>query len=158
MPSLSNSIKILCGLIFLWTTPFSCIYLIALAIAIVISLNDCKLSLPTNFVSNLPLLNKYCFKSYSKSFTRKSFLKCGNHIFQEYMNKSYTEFYTYIESSGKGMNDFGNEHYCQTGTYNENKTNYYLLYAYLENADQMTNYEDKILINFPKLIEQLENV
>ena len=81
-------------------------------------------------------------------FTRKSFLKCGNHIFQEYMNKSYTEFYTYIESSGKGMNDFGNEHYCITGTYNENKTNYYLLYAYLENADQMTNYEDKILINF----------
>ena len=84
----------------------------------------------------------------------------------EDMYKSYTTFnssgtYIFLESTGKSMNDFGNERYCRNSGIEKkignNKTinindeiapNYYILQAYLDNATQMTNEEDDKFYSF----------
>ena len=84
--------------------------------------------------------------------------KCLDEMYKSYKIFNSSGTYIFLESSGKGMNDFGNEHYCwHSGIKNHNgsKTiekiinpNYYILQAYLDNATQMTNDEDNLFVSF----------
>ena len=83
---------------------------------------------------------------------------CLEKMYDSYVTFNSSGTYVFLESSGKSMNDFGNEHYClHSGVTNENKTilinetidpNYYILQAFLDNATEMTNEEDNKFYSF----------
>ena len=130
------------------------------------------------FYKNSSFLEYYLIKTIYPNYTEFSpnfILNLLNYVFdfwdgtkflpREYMyNKNFTkcilsfkfeqlfelsDFRAYFEGSGKHMNDLGNEQYCinYNKTYNSN-ISYYLVLAYLEHPEKLTNNEDKQIIYF----------
>ena len=78
---------------------------------------------------------------------------CLSKIYDAYKYYNSTGTLVFLESTGKSMNDFGNEHYCLRNeiTFNDSHKilpNYYIFQAKLENASRMTNQEDFNLVEF----------
>ena len=95
----------------------------------------------------------------SSLFFDSDLFTCLENMYDSYVIFNSSGTYIFLESSGKGMNDFGNEHYCRHSGIiekNENKSsidkiikpNYYILQAYLDNATKMTNDEDHLFVSF----------
>ena len=83
----------------------------------------------------------------SSYILNKNLLECVNsisNISNEDFNKSYVMF---IESSGKYLNDLGNEYYCKSEG-QDLKAEYYIFEAYFSNVTNLTNDEDKSLLVF----------
>ena len=90
----------------------------------------------------------------------KDLFKCLDDMYNSYITFNSSGTYVFLESTGKLMNDFGNERYCRhSGIMKkvDNKTidikdnimpNYYILQAYLDNATEMTNEEDNKFYSF----------
>mgnify|MGYP006988920716 CR=1 FL=1 len=80
---------------------------------------------------------------YNKNFTKCILSFKFEQLFE------LSDFRAYFEGSGKHMNDLGNEQYCinYNKTYNSN-ISYYLVLAYLEHPEKLTNNEDKQIIYF----------
>ena len=56
-----------------------------------------------------------------------------------------------LESTGKHLNDLGNEHYCinkETLNTSQISTDYFLIQSYFENGESLTNEEDKSFLEF----------
>ena len=85
----------------------------------------------------------------SKYMYNSNFTKCLLSFHFEHLFNN-TEFRTYFEGSGKHMNDLGNEQYCivRSNIKGQNKLEYYLVLAYLEHPEKLSNDEDKNIIYF----------
>ena len=102
------------------------------------------------FISEFWIETKFIPSSY---IFNSNFSKCVDSLNLSYFFE-FTPFRVYFEGSGKHMNDLGNEQYCINSDENSNnnstnnKLNYYLVLAYLEHPNNLTNDEDKIIIDF----------
>lgn len=111
-----------------------------------------------------PEFENNLIKFISEFWTETKFIP-SSYIFNQNVSKcinsinlsnlfEFSPFRIYFEGSGKHINDLGNEQYCINSNENsnnnstKNKLDYYLVLAYLEHPNNLTNDEDKIIINF----------
>jgi hypothetical protein len=78
---------------------------------------------------------------------------CLGKMYSAYEHYNSSGTLVFIESTGKSMNDFGNEHYCHRNEISNNdpfkiNPNYYIFKAKVDNASKMTNQEDYNLVEF----------
>ena len=121
------------------------------------TINSKYIDFSPNFINNL---FKYISEFWNETkflpnsyILNSDFLTCINSINVPKLFEM-NSFPIYFEGSGKRMNDLGNEQYCinsneySNNNSTKNKLDYYLILAYLEHPGNLTNEEDKKIINF----------
>ena len=78
--------------------------------------------------------------------TNRNFSACVNAFTQSIGDNFDAGIIIFIESTGKYLNDLGNEYYCTSkiNTIGE----YYILESYFDSTEELTNYEDVPLLEF----------
>ena len=83
----------------------------------------------------------------SSYIINKNLWECFNSITEIPINDPNNTILTFIESTGKYLNDLGNEYYCKSDS-KKTKAEYYIFEAYFDNTTNLTNDEDKSLLEF----------
>ena len=83
----------------------------------------------------------------SSYIINKNLWECFNSITDIPINDSYQYITMIIESTGKYLNDLGNEYYCKFDG-KKLDVEYYIFEAYFDNTTNLTNDEDKSLLEF----------